>query len=904
MSDFSTPTPLPRRQWLRLLRTGIDVHAWDFVRQAADRYLQAIPHDLEVQHLQAKALLESGDRGRAFQLASAVALADPEDAAAHAVRLQALPLTAPSETRAEIIGALAALGHSPSGQTPPAWSTALRQAYAALRQQDLEAAQAALFPALPGNGHIPLLAVAHLRLVWAQRDWAATLHLARTYHQRWPEVLAFRLILAHQLAESGQEAESVAMLHGVAAADPAGQVLRRLFGEDHPYWALWPKALAAPLDLPLPAAVASALGRNRLPATEPSLSKSPAPQSDAAAAPPPDGENLQSTPANAAAERPSPAAARGKTAARPSASSNPAPVANSAPRRSPAAAHRSASASSPANRRRPKTTPSSAPEDSHRNARAAERVLSQAARRLKMAHLVHTEGRFPVYVIFSTRSGLEKHYGQSTAKIILRHMHTLAKAVGAAQDWEATVLLADDAASAREHGIKPVPAEDPWALKKQLASLDAALGRKGSMIGALLIVGGPEVVPFHHLPNPLEDEDDCVPSDNPYGAIDENYLAPTWPVGRLPGSADGDATLLLGALRRMTAEHRARQQAIAWYRRWWNALRARVPFLRRRWLPSLGYTAEVWEKAARAVFKEIGTPRALLASPPLHTEALGMLPRTTLAYFNLHGLADAAAWYGQRDPTHALPSAPDYPVALRPEDIPPKEQAPRVVFSEACYGAFLQDKTPNNAMCLRFLYAGSQVFVGSTVTAYGAVTTPLSAADLLGALFWQRLKLGLPAGEALRQAKYLYARQMHQRFGFLDGEDQKTLISFVLYGDPLYHPSGRQRLWGKGVLRPKEPLKAPLAEERATVAETLPPRMSKRIKAMVETYLPGHESIDMLLAEETVETAAKGQSGNKRVARKVAVVSKRIAVGGMTHRHFMRVAMDTHGKVLKVSVSR
>ena len=26
---------------------------------------------------------------------------------------------------------------------------------------------------------------------------------------------------------------------------------------------------------------------------------------------------------------------------------------------------------------------------------------------------------------------------------------------------------------------------------------------------------------------------------------------------------------------------------------------------------------------------------------------------------------------------------------------------------------------------------------------------------------------------------------MNQRQGFLDGEDQKTLISFVLYGDPL-----------------------------------------------------------------------------------------------------------------------
>ncbi len=884
MSNFSHPLPRPR--WLLLLRAGLSVRAWDFVRQAADRYLRVVPHDLEVRRLQAEALLGMGDRAGAFRRVSEITLADPEDAAAQALRLRALPLTAAPDLRAEIAGALAALDAPPAGTTPPAWGTALRRTYEALQRGDLEAAQAALFPALPGNGHLPLLAVAHLRLVWAQGDWAATLHLARTYHQRWPEVLAFRLILAHQLAESGQETESVAMLHAVAAADPGGQVLRRLLGGQHPYWALWPKAPAALLEMPLPAAVAAALGRNRLPGGS-AASSHPSGSTPAEA---PAAGGASAAPAPAAAPPPPEKPAFGPEAAPPKASeAASSPSGHGTPSPAPA---------------RPPAARAGAGEASRRSARAAERVLFQAARRLKMTHLAQAEGRFPVYVIFSTRSGLEKHYGRDTAKIILRHMRALAQAVQTRRDWEAVVLLADDTASARAHGIKPVTPEDPWALKKQLAALDAALGQKGSMIGALLIVGGPEVVPFHHLPNPLEDEDDIVPSDNPYGAIDENYLAPTWPVGRLPGSADGDATLLLGALRRMTAEHRARQQAVAWYRRWWKALRARLPLLRRGRRPNLGYTAEVWANAARAVLREIGAPRTLLASPPLHTEALGTLPRADLAYFNLHGMADAAPWYGQRDPLHALPGAPDYPVALRPEDIPPREHAPRVIFSEACYGAHIQGKTPGSAMCLRFLYAGSHAFVGSTVTAYGAVSPPLSAADLLGALFWQRLKAGLPVGEALRQAKYLYARQMHRRFGFLDGEDQKTLTAFVLYGDPLYRPFAGPRLWGKGVLRPKAPLKTPLAEERAAVAETLPPRMSKRIKAMVKAYLPGNEGIEVLLAEATIETAAKGKAADRRVARKVAVVSKSVAAGGITHRHFMRVAMDARGKVLKISVSR
>ena len=45
-------------------------------------------------------------------------------------------------------------------------------------------------------------------------------------------------------------------------------------------------------------------------------------------------------------------------------------------------------------------------------------------------------------------------------------------------------------------GIKPVIGNDPWQIKLALADLDQALAKRGEMIGALLIVGGPEIVPF------------------------------------------------------------------------------------------------------------------------------------------------------------------------------------------------------------------------------------------------------------------------------------------------------------------------------------------------------------------------------------------------------------------------
>ncbi len=832
------PTQLPRSQWIRRLRTGLRTGAWDFVRQAAAMYLTAIPNDLEVRLLQGEAWLHLGHPEQAYAAATAVALADPEDVEAHRLRWRALPPEADADQRGALLAVLAALGRLPQGTLAPAWGVSLRKAYQALTRGDLETAQETLFPLLPTQQDVPLLAVAHLRLVWAQGDWAATLHLARSYYRRWPQVLPIRLLLAHHLAESGQETESVALLHQAAIDDPAGQVVRRLFGETHPYRALWPDKLEAPFDMPLPASVAAALGQNQLPE---------------------------------------------------------APRATTKPPRTDRASQAKAAAQTPRHPAGPPSAPSTQPT-------AAEKDLARAARRAKQPQLAQLDGRFPVYVVWTTRRGLESRYGQQTARILLQAMHTLADAVRLAPTWDALVLVADDPTSALAHGVKPAAPADPWALKKQLAALDQHLRGKGSMIGALLIVGGPEVVPFHRLPNPIADADDFVLSDNPYGALDENYLAPTWPVGRLPGSADGDAGLLLTSLRRLAETHRQQNQPRPWYRRWWLGLRGLLS--RRRGRTAWGYSAAVWAPAAQTVFQAIGSARKLWTSPPLTAQGLGALPRADLGYFNLHGLADAAPWYGQRDPLTEPDTGADYPVALRPEDLT-DGRAPRVIFTEACYGAHIQGKTPQNAMALGFLYHGTLAFVGSTVTAYGAVDTPLAGADLLGHLFWQRLKAGLPAGEALRQAKYIYAHQIHRRQGFLDGEDQKTLISFVLYGDPLLRPFAAY--WhDKGVQRPRQGVAVRTAEEMALPENTtLPPRLSQRVQKMVKTYLPGGNGTQIHLAEARLSTTAKGQGeGEKRLARKVVMVSREIAAGGIKHRHVLRVTLDAKGKVVKVTISR
>jgi len=200
---------------------------------------------------------------------------------------------------------------------------------------------------------------------------------------------------------------------------------------------------------------------------------------------------------------------------------------------------------------------------------------------------------------------------------------------------------------------------------------------------------------------------------------------------------------------------------------------------------SFGYTASIWRRAAREVFGSIGQASLLRTSPPLTCEEMPPLgpiaPR--FSYFNLHGLRDSAYWYGQRDPTYAA-SYPLFPVAIEPDNIPVVPHPEAIVFSEACYGAYILNKHQMSSLALRFLAAQALGVVGSTALAYGAIDAPLVGADLLARAFWERVKAGSPLGEALRLAKRALIQEMLARQGYLDPEDEKTILSFVLYGDP------------------------------------------------------------------------------------------------------------------------
>ena len=864
---------LTRPQLLVLLRSAITHEAYQFAKQIALPWLAYYPGDLLVSRLFAQVLFLSGSYEQALLILHDLNKIDPEDT--NTLELLLLASQAADSTISDSLSAKAfALGIDVEFQTSqPSWVHDLRKARLALMEHEYTKAGGFIHNTLVNSSPNELVAITHLRISVKNRlPKSAIQDLAAHYHQNWPTCIPIALMYAEALTEGCESEKAVALIHQISVQDVAGEVVLRYWGPDHPYRRIWPEDLTIPLEISIPAKILSAVGWNLL--TDGLDSNHHTAFNDQINELPQNKKDLY-------------------------------PDFNAIPE----------------------------------SLLSIQAELEQVAARLKMNHLSRADGRFPVYIIFSTRKGLENKYGQQVTKLETS-MSGLVSAIRKRIDWGAEIIFADDPKCMGSFGLQPVKHNDPWALKLALVDLDKELAKRGEMIGAVLIVGGPEVIPYHHLPNPVDDIDDDVPSDNPYSTRDENYFVPEWLIGRLPGGARKDVEPLIRLLSNITNRHTKIAESQPWYQRIWTRISTRFNFrifqrsLHKR--PSWGSTAAIWRRASISVFRPIGPPHAMHISPPAqgdvgydHNE---ILPASRLGYFNLHGLSDASEWFGQRDPTEPS-SGEDYPIALRPQDVVNSGRAPQIIFSEACYGAHVNNKDIEESIALKFLVSGSHVVVGSTSTAYGSISPPLIAADLLGHTFWKFLQDGLTTGESLKRAKIQMAREMLRRQGYLDSEDQKTLISFVHFGDPLAQLSDFYDK-SKPVYRPlKRPGKIRTICDRSTgicqetlVTRELPTEVMAQVKHIVGQYLPGMQNAEVSLSNEigacskSCSNCSLSQLGdrqkNLRISgRKIITLSKNIpsnsksydgqASGNIRiHRHYARMTLDKNGKLIKLAVSR
>ncbi len=558
----------------------------------------------------------------------------------------------------------------------------------------------------------------------------------------------------------------------------------------------------------------------------------------------------------------------------------------------------------------------------------AQKIFERLAKSLNVKSDRKVDGRFPIYVVLSSKNRLAKKYGADSSNVLIAQMQRLVETVQQKRQWGAALFLPDDAESMKEIGFETLDEIDPWNLKLALQDFDAYLDGKGAMIGAVLIVGGNDIIPFHALPNPTDDTDDIVYSDNPYGCIDANYFVPDWPVGRLPDEKGKDTGLLMQQLRRILKDH----QEIEKLKKTTSGTMAfpfemllsffQQLFQSRRTIEvgeTIGYTASIWRRASIGAYRPIGASNKLAVSPPITSTNVDTvaLCDAELAYYNLHGIIDGGEWFGQKSFTDTY-SGSDFPIALTPSDLTQKGRHNQIILSEACYGGYTIDKKIEDSLCLKFLSLDAKGMIGSTAIAYGSIQPPLIGADLLANKFWAALVGGATLGESFLKAKHQLAEEMQKRQNYLDGEDQKTLLSFVLYGDPLaQYKISEKESDQKGIQREdhSDEIYILTEKEQETVSENeFTAHTISDIKAALESYLPGLEFADYsiqqqyLLEEESVlaKLSANPPESLTREANGNFIVSFKQKFSQYVdgHQFYTKVTVDNTGKMLKISMSR
>lgn len=310
-----------------------------------------------------------------------------------------------------------------------------------------------------------------------------------------------------------------------------------------------------------------------------------------------------------------------------------------------------------------------------------------------------------------------------------------------------------------ELGVAPAPLE-PQALVAQIRAAADALAARGDIIGSLWIVGGPGAVPFASLANPMRDRDGPLRGDGPYALISADEPLARWPVGRTPDAEPEAPGLLAAQLRRIAAAH---------------AAGPRVPG------PLIAIGAARWAAVTAQVLADREGATLHLA-PPLAPGAaqIRSLEGARLIYCNLHGVRSGDAWYGQAaGDTELLP-------ALRPADVAGLRLDGPAVVTQACFGARLAPAGEGLALAPALLASGARAVYGALGLTYGAPDPPPGESDLLaGALLTALGAPGARLGPALLAAQAATLRETLRRQGAPDADDLKTLLGFMLYGDPL-----------------------------------------------------------------------------------------------------------------------
>lgn len=337
-------------------------------------------------------------------------------------------------------------------------------------------------------------------------------------------------------------------------------------------------------------------------------------------------------------------------------------------------------------------------------------------------------------------------------------------------------LELDDAEALRAYDVPPM--SGTVTPKKVKAVIDALFGKLSP--DYLVLFGSGDVIPLFEVPNPSYnpiggDLDAIVPTDNPYACSRpfnaskrESYLIPDRVVGRIPDlPGKSDPSWLTDYLASAETWKLATTQDYA---------------------DDLFVCCDTWKGSGNQCVQYLSRAATrLLVSPPAEdaSQRLRRRHRTRLHMIKCHGAALDSRFYGQQ--------GDQYPEVLKSTSLHKRTVQGTVVGAMCCYGAALFDPTDPAAISPGeppipsvYLKQGAWGFGGSTTIAWVGVNSMLCA-DWVIATFLRGVMQGASLGRALLEGKQDLVRWINQQGRSPDLAEEKTLLQFLLLGDPSIH---------------------------------------------------------------------------------------------------------------------
>ena len=370
-------------------------------------------------------------------------------------------------------------------------------------------------------------------------------------------------------------------------------------------------------------------------------------------------------------------------------------------------------------------------------------------------------------IIITNRSALQNKYGSAGFKKIQTAVKHLI-AADKKRNLSSLLVFVDDPSTmkkARGKAIKDVT--DPEQYKNAIDRLFNYY--KPDYI---MLLGATDIIPHCRFRIPIPDDDDpFVPSDVPYACeapFSRNagdFIAPGRVLGRLPDiTGINDPTYLISLI----------QNSINW-----------KPLKSTAYKDYFSLSVKWWQKSTQVSLKNIFQDnKKLRLAPPAEGPYTKTDLRPMMHFLNCHGGLRTSELYGQPNE-----KSNSFPVCFESNMMDKKISYGTVAATECCYGGLLYNPNRPNKIHLpianSYLKNNAIAFVGSTTAAYGPSDSQ-GGADYIAQYFLIAIqKGGASTGRAFLEAQQRFVEKGDVK---MDPTDLKTIIQFLLLGDPSITP--------------------------------------------------------------------------------------------------------------------